>query len=1047
MPPRKAECFSAEKVGLIFQRVLMSSVHIPQCKKELFAFYESDRAAVGEAICGAVLLVLKETPKLSVESLKRHYNFLTDFCKDCLDKLSCDQVALSIIKMVSPYHNAAEKMVRLSVVSLLEALLKTVDPTNVADERQRCYESVAEILMLRLYDKYPLVRERAACGVTYFQVGNKGCDVTQHLLILLCTDTAADVRRQILQMVRGQPEFLHGYFSSVVRCTRDVVARVRAAAWDALGVFRWESVVQSARKRKGISLSELIKDGLSDSNKAVIAACRAALTNSWLHRDEKGDCKAVVDALISEDELSTPISTYDMICMELLLSCRRRNMNTVYAISAEPVTAASVLMWKACAKVSADIEGVDESAVFIPLSQFSDLLRDKLFSSSRSKKGIESTKINDNFDFTLCQCLLSALDIYQENGYLAHSDNTTRKSLLECMTFLLKATPEEDPALYVDVAVRSLKALTERTPEDATRAIDKALMLLFGGLHLPKKHSLGYEDVEAFGRKSRERQQELAKLRMMTLSGESDGIRHQMLKNEIDIDEKFLLRMQYIVLAFLSHSERGDKITAYWSHIIQLGLRQDIDAVKVVSIKSLGMQCLVNPEAVHTFLPPILNSADEIVSESEHCVPLAALGVVFDLVMEYGFRFFDCSPRGTTGRPRRSCTMTPEALNGTEDGDALYPLGSIDAENAFNRREQHENNIAEEDFHKVGGENLLKLLRTFLTTVCAKKNKMAVVGFCKLLACSRVPHSKTPEIIADILLHHVAYRRDGKGNTGSVYMVDYLNKFFQCYASSHRNRQMLFARGGIIAFTALLRHEVPTAQWLIEFVAKCSDAIMLVDIRNIDPEAARQMGRPDDELLAEDEENMGARAYSSRHTVGRITTQSSLLSRELSRFSLHEYIASELLIEIAQNKSEKARQVCMTVLGKHMYFYAKVLPSWLLFCCDKALESVGRDSPTYAHLESWREEAVARFSVQPNAKETSAFNQRWNDTIDVRNAVVAQLVGCPFARMLCNIAGGCEEPGAFSTDPSYGVSGRKRGRDIDATSQILPSGDRRRKGN
>ncbi|KAG8347627.1 hypothetical protein TRVL_01547 [Trypanosoma vivax] len=1001
MPPKRKSqqtTCSVESVGRIFEQVHKSSAHIHKCKAELLKYAEENQSTVFGAVCRAVLLVLKESPRLAADFLKRHYSFLVELGKGFRERFKSDEITIVILKTLLPYHNANDKSVRLSVVSLYGLLLKTVDKDNVSEERQNLYQEIADMLKFRIHDKHPPVREHAIAAIACFQLGKKSCDVTQQLIALLCTDTSADVRRQILDCISARKEFLEGYFHGMVRCVRDTVARVRAAAWDALSRFPWKYITFYASAKK-VNLLKLIKQGLSDTNKSAAIACRAALTNCWLHRDYANDCEAMLEPVLGSSYDGASLEACDLICLELLHYCKRHKSISAYVVNFECVSAASLLMWKANAKLSADAEGDDETPVLLPLPQFSVLLNDTVFAYARPDVEVKSVKFKnvDEADIML-RCLLSVFDIYQENGYLTHADNTTRSSLLRSIGFLLKVVPDEDPALFVDVAVRSLKSLTERIPEEATTAVTSSLSSLFRRLQLPQQFALGYDDIEAFGQKSRERQRLLNRLRMKARAGEVPEEEYNNLKEEMDRDEKFLLRMQYIVSAFLSNSQRGDSIPTFCSHVIQLGRQQDDEAVKMASTTSLGLQCLINPDTVHTFMPLIVNDAKEMAVSSEKCVSVVALGVAFDLVMEYGLRFFDSPARGSGPSDGYERAGGDDASK-LEQGAGAYPIVSAPVDEGMEARLLHERTLAGEDEHRVGGNNLLNTLRSFLRARCAIKNPMAVVGFCKLLSCNRVPQGQVHEVIAEILLHHAVYRCEEKCGGCSAYMTDYLNKFFQSFASSHPSRQSSFCQGGLIAFAALARQKNSTAPWLIDFVTRLCDAYLLVQIRDIDPETARQATRLTGDSSVGSEDNTLARNTSSRATTTRNSIQSGRLSRELSRFSLHETIASQLLMEIAQTDCAWVREICISTLEKRMYFYAKDLPQWLLFCSSRALDVVKSsegDSPLAARLQAWKDSAFTRFQAQSSMDGNEEQLAKWNEAIDSRELPISKLLSCPF---------------------------------------------------
>ncbi|KAH9598952.1 Nuclear condensin complex subunit 3 [Trypanosoma melophagium] len=742
MPAKKKVIVSEsilEEVGRRFQQIHKSAAHIHKCKTEILSFAGENRSDVIDAICRVVLLVLKESPRLAPDSLKRHHTFLTEVSRGFRERYESDEIAIAVLKTVEPFHNANDKTVRLGVVSVFDALLKTVDQFNTSEERQNFYQNVAEMLKLRVHDKYPAVREKATSAVSCFQSGKKDCDVTQQLIALLCTDNSADVRRQVLRCICARKEFLEGYFHGMIRSVRDVVSRVRAEAWDALSRFHWKYIATYATA-KNIPLPELIHQGLTDSSSSVRIACRAALTNCWLHRDYKDDCESMFELVLGNGNGN--LDSYEVVCTEMLEYCRKHKNHKTYVVNFDLVSATSLLLWKANAKLSADTEGEDETAILLPLPEFSQLLQDTVYAYARPDVESKTVKFKnvDEADVML-RILLSTFNIYEENGYLTHADNTTRSSLLRIIGFLLKVVPDDDPALFVDVAVRTLKSLTERTPEEATKTITSSLDSLFRSLKLPQMYALGYDDVEAFGRKSRERQRELIRRRMKLRGGEATQEEYDQLKEEMDRDEKFLLRMQFIVLSFLSHSQRGDTIPTFCSHVIQLGRQQDNEAVKVASTNSLGLQCLVDPDTVHTFMPLILSDAKDIVPNAEGCVSLTALGVAFDLVMEYGLRFFDCPTHSNGNGKINHSRNNHENNNNNSNHNNIHDnndhnssnftttvMGTItSSEVNLEARLQHERALAQEDEHRVGGNNLLNTLRSFLRIPCSEKNPIALL--------------------------------------------------------------------------------------------------------------------------------------------------------------------------------------------------------------------------------------------------------------------------------------------------------------------------------
>lgn len=959
------------EVGQLFQQVHRSAANAQRCKKTLITLAEGSGERTVETVCAVLLIILKQAPQLTADAVKRHYTFLAETSRAFRERFGSDELQIGMMRCVAPYHNANEKLVRLMVTATLETLLKTVDQANTSEERQDFYQEVAELLKHRVHDKCPQVREKAVAAIAAFQTGKKDCDVTQQLIALLCSDTCADVRRQILHAVAPRKEFLEGYFHGMMRCTRDTVARVRAEAWDALSRFPWRYITAYATA-KNIHLPEQINTGLGDSNSSVSIACRAALTNSWLHRDCKDDCTTLLDPIACGYVLPS-LAPFDVICTELLTYCQKKKPGLHFPLDLNDLNTSGLLMWKADCRLSCDTVGEDETLLLLPLEQFTAVLQDTIHAYARPDASHKVVKFRNTEDAdNMLRILLSAFEIYDDNAYLAHTDNTTRSALMRLVGFLLKVVPDDDPALFVDVAVRSLKALTARNPEEAATTVTAALDSLFRSLKLPQRYALGYDDVEALGRKSKERQQELVRRKVLVRSGELPQEELDSLKEEMDRDEKFLLRMQLIVLAYLAHSQRGDAIPVFCSHIIQLGRLLDNEKVRVAATRSLGIQCLISPDTVHTFMPLLLADAQENVSGLHQLdatpPPLAAMGVVFDLVMEYGLKFFDT----VSDNARRSRNV----LNPTNDVEA---------------RLQHEQDLAEEDVHKVGSKRLLTSLTHFLHPTQKERHPIALVGFCKLLSCNRIPSESVPTVLAQLLLHYAVLHSRRKDDDTCAYLYDFLHSFFHRFAASQPKRQESVAAGGVRAFRVLLTSNVALATWLMESVAHLSDAFVLTQIRDIDPQTVRRVVQHDTAATAEnvvdDDSEGGQRPPDAvtRANVTRSSMQSGRLLRELSRHSLHEHLAIELLLELATSVDAGAQVACMDVLEQRMYFYSKDAQPLLAIAARSAVEALADDVSLQRRLQNWLSGLQGRAELTPSGLDGD---------VDDRNAAEGKWTEC-----------------------------------------------------
>lgn len=994
---------SVERVAKCFQLAHGSSVEMNKQKKKILEFWKENPCALASGVANVTLLVLREITQISKDVLKRHYIFLEMVAKACMEEnlseivqstkkeqkdrafVDKDHVAIETIKSVLSFHNANDKLARLGVVTVIERLLKAVDQENTTETRQDLYQSIAELLKYRLHDRCPNVRERSAAAIAAFQTGKRDCDVTQQLMALLCTDGSADVRQQILRSIATRKEFLEGYFHGMTRCTGDVIARVRAEAWDALGRFSWRYITAYGTAKK-VNIALLIYRGLQDTNSSVVIACSSAVTNSWLHRDSKGDPTLFLHPIVSGFAFES-LEPFSYISETIFRSCKRLHANFCFPLPLDDVHTSALLMWKADCKAASesnsDMENEAETTL-ISLEIFSQLFEDVVYCYTRpgSPTTVAKFRTTDDAD-NMLRIILSFFSIYQEDGYLAHADNTTCHRLLKTIGFLLKVVPDDDPSLFVDDSVRVLKALSERNPEEAANVVSLSLDLLFRSLKLPQRYGLGFEDVESFGRKTREHQQELLKLKLLIHAGHGDAKAYEEMSLEAERDEKFLLRIQFIAWSYLSNSERGDNVPNFCSHVIQLGRHSHREAVQIIATKSLGLQCLIRPETVHTFLPLILSDASLPLSHCEaESLPVAAVSVVFDLVMEYSLTFFSIQ-KSTLEHDNRSGSIgLTKALDTTEGNDSL----SAEA-------------IRTNDEYKVGSSYLLHTLSSFLHPSNSSLAAVAVVGCCKLLSANRFPKEQVPFILGFLLLHFSQFECDGKPLQQSAYMVSLLEYFFRGYASSHYRRQSDLISGGIAALNLLLLCTPPShiVSKFIVFLLRTGDAFLLAQIRDIDPDVAKDVQHQAQSNKKDGDNSQRSSARSSSNLALRSsTTRSSMYSgrlmKELSRYSQHERVAEHLLLFILDESiSDPFKSICVEALEKHMYLY-NTEPQSLMCLLAQKVAAMKENESLSERIQLWLDEYLGRFQRPFLPIDPSQFSFRTTQITEGRKKILHDLL-------------------------------------------------------
>ena len=927
-------------------------------RKVLLGQYQLMPAVVADGVARAVL---KACTSEIGESLKRLASFLAELCKTMRSTHDDDVLAETVIKALLPLHNAADKTVRTAVISLVEQLLRTLkadDAANAKPQRAALFDTLVGALCERIHDKHAAVREKAVAAVGLFQLARKDDDLTQCLLFAMCEDFNAAVRRQAVCSVTAQKEI---YFGSVVRLTGDVVSSVRMAAWDMLGQYKFSRLVAFARVQS-IDVVSLITTGLHDASQLVRVAAASALTRGWLHRDCQGNCMALISGIEFGTQAGSALALE--IASVVYRSARKSAANrdveakllSEAALDLKSLTTANALCWKAACldalEGSAHVgdrtlmggrsqgqQGNDAAteALMLPsITEFSAILRDvvtvyaKPSDNTRPNRVVTLAKPEEQADQIL-QILLSMFPAYDDAGYLVHCDEATRITIMKPLVRLLTMVADNDTAMFVADIMRGMRALFHRHPAEAASCVADAVRRLFDGLVLPRWFGLGFDDVEQFGRQDAERRRELGALQHRPGAAE----RVEVLAQSIDTDTLYMLRMQHIAHHFLSQLNRTDKVPDFCAHLIRLGRHQQDAAVKAMATRSLGLQLLMSPESVHTFVPLLI--ADVVsVRSSAHaatedatspCWQESALGVLFDLVSEYGLPFFQAVE--TVRLPPRSV-----AESGLSEDAAIASAASTAAV-AESHRRLLESTAANDDA-KVGGGHLLRTLLSFIVpgaTAPWGMRRTATVGFMKLLACSRIPAGNDAVVVLAMTLRAAfSQARGAQTSRQPQELMKVADQFFSSFAASHQRRMKLVAEAGVLAARLGLAEVATVAssnaglraamladvQRVVRRLILYSDASLLAHIRDLDPAFARLNASHND-----GNGDTATRQKTAEASSATLAAGNARLWRELTLHSCHEYVACELLLEISLARGSIANQRCLAACLSSLRLYKR----------------------------------------------------------------------------------------------------------------------------
>ena len=970
-------------VRAAFSKAHQSTASHSAQKSALLDLMKEERVLTSNAICEVVKEVLPMP--ITSEATARHTAFLGDLCKAALVTFKSDELANSVVKKIVGFINAADKNIRLAVVSLLNAMLRAFSTEEPSPERATLYDAIVVQLKYRVHDKWSAVREKAVSAISMFQQPSEDDDVTQHLLAVLCEDTSSAVRRAALSGLHSKDIFI----PHVIRMTADVVATVRAAAWERLGNYKMHRLVPACRLKQ-IDLLKVIGAGLSDVSVAARIACETTVNSCWLRRDYGGSCYDMLGRI----DLSSSDAMAEQLARVIFLAHRKAfksnavkkeedvdepdgaanaKSSAYFPLQLDGLTPSNVLLWRISCQVAMEDNAEEEGIILPTLSDFTMIFTDvvMVFCSAEPEKYVPRAARLKNVDHAehVLRYLLSMFEIYNEGGYLNHADDTVRDGLEKILSKLLRVVPENDPSCYVAGVILALKSITKRDPSKLTAAVNAALTKLFAGLQLPRVFHLGFDDIEMFGRRDTELRQELFRLKAIKNRNPQEQERHQKLEDLYAVDTTFLLRMERIVHCYLSECQRGEPLPGFCSHMIALGRAQGDAEVRGLATYSVGVMCLMAPETVHTFMPLLIKDITDCIEGRngiKSIVGEAAIGCVIDLINEYSFKFF------ANGRPEDNVvqhhrpganapqTQVDEEAYG-EDGRPVLTAG--DLMNGDASPNVPPAAVRVDDEAKVGAHYLFNLifkcLRAENQPIIART---AALGLCKLLACNRVSLPDVPNVIAQILLFAETSdaalegdrnaRNHSFGSTvAASSFIKHIDFFFNSYAYSHPKRQAFVCEGALLAArTCIIQHRAMTPSSecgrLLKRLIELTDAAFLQQIREVDPDFAVAVSRADQSAAAADNDDTVSNASTVKSKAATNRSRqlgSARLFRELARCSLHEHVAMELLVDLGNIDNVATQKQILDSLGKlHFYRRDAITVEQLQAHVDAAKATVGR---------------------------------------------------------------------------------------------------------
>jgi condensin complex subunit 3 len=872
--------------------------------------------------------VFSQAPQLAPDALRRHNLFLKETCDEVRIALGgCDDVSCAGLEEVAAAGHAQDKAVRLAVALSCSVLIKTLNPQISNDARMTLYDKIALLLKHWMFDKCHLIREKAIETITVFRAKDdlSTCDVTPLLLAASAEDTNPSARRAAVACSLDKS----AYFFDVSRATRDVSAKVRQAAWESLGRFKLSHAASYHSKYiEFLSLREIPAEqlpgdftariglGLQDDSASVRKAAKLTLTHTWLHREFQNDVESVL-ALLPYNKKFSPVvaqELYNHRAQRVAEAASSSSSATTrgFPLKLSPLTVSGLLLWRVSCVDSVECASDETDHILLSVKAYSEVLFDvvQILCDTTGNYRPKIVTMGETADpECVLEILLSLLPVYASAGYLAHTESAVRSQLIKQLSYILRVIPNSDVAAFVSDSVVGINALCARDPTDGREAIATSIAKLSKFLSFVDKQQASFDDPVGYAKRDEERRwNHVRAMHRGHLTPEDEARRDAM-----DLDKNFLHRMLKIVHEYLSQAQRGDAIPAVCAQVTALSRSQTDDSVRAAAVRCLALQCLINPEMVHTFLPLLMDATSD---QSPACAA-AAMGAVFDLLCEFGLRFFDIG----------AC--------GSHDGPAAAAQG-VDG------RRKLEQTIAQQDVHKIGGPKLVSLLLPFLRSEVEPCKMVATAGFCKLLAANRLDHPLAVTVLADVLATSAS---DSRKTSHLAAVVD---TFAASYSRSQPARLFRVAEAGVIAFRILLATN-PTADALLtSFLSRLvqlTDASLLRSLQELDPEYTTRIQRDyaeaqEQEQQGHDEDGGGPKT--SKGSLRHPAAGNARIQRELDANSVHEYLMLEFLLECCvPNQPPSVQGVCIGVLRRlFLYRRDETVKNIILSLGDRCMEAL-----------------------------------------------------------------------------------------------------------
>jgi len=662
-----------------------------------------------------------------------------------------DPFLVKIFEFLLQNHNSRDKAVRYRCCQLINKILGHLGDEDTIDED--ISDAIYECMMIRLKDKFPLIRIQAVLALVRLQdPEDDDCPVINAFLHSLETDTNSDVRKAVLSSVALSRKTLP-YILGRIRDVKDVNRKT---------TFLTLSEKVSIRALTIAQRINVLTNGLKDRSESVKHACGQMLA-AWLRFYEHNAIK-LLEALDIEGSLDcsklvletlfkdAPIEKMESHVKALVDIAETSNEEgPIKMVSHQLLTPENVYYWHMVCKHLKELGEEGElllQKVLPELTNFCEYVQsyaEKYFIDSAILTAFEGKEGQP--EFILEQLLNIA-------GLLDFSDEVGRKNLKNLVHDLLVC--ETVPLSLVNILVSrysEVEKAEDKFVQDLVETIADIRQPLVAVMTTAAKennrrHELQIarltmslneckEDLDEAIKQQNYQQAAILKDEIAELQSQREALSlevgadkedaHQRVEKD---DPETVLKCLLIASSMLSRLKKKGltpTIMALKEQLMFEGVKNEDPFIRNEAVLCLGHLSLMSKDFATQHLILFL----QVAQVDQELLQITAVKIIFDLFMMFGLQAFDVEPDKTVSE------QVDETKEDEEEGEKTVIEETPPEEQTVNNDETTTNTAVNN-----AAESVLGILILFLESESPDLRTTVVEGLAKLLVSGRVLSAK-----------------------------------------------------------------------------------------------------------------------------------------------------------------------------------------------------------------------------------------------------------------------------------------------------------------